>query len=461
MYKKSFLSNSTFLSRMLAVALPVALQFLISTSINMADTVMISSLGDASIAAVGLVNQFVFFFIIVIFGISSAGAVFYAQYFGNEDIPSVRRYLSISIQLSTIVAIPFTVICLVWPHAIMKLLIPDPEVIEVGVGYLRIIAMTFIFTGISQSFNTVLRTVNRGKEPLIVSIVAFFTNVFFNYIFIFGHFGAPQLGAVGAGIGTLIARSIEALLLLYLAMRHKPGVASVRPLDILHFDGARIKEFFRIALPIITAETMWSLGQLLFAIAYARIGKEATAAIQLTGTIQNVFFIMTNAISSAGAVIIGQTLGANEHKLSLLYSKYFLQMTFLVGVISAAVLILLPDLLLGIYAGLDPHLFETAKNLLIIRGIFIVFRFLNGMMIVGILRPGGDTKVPLILEVLTMWAFAIPMAFFGVLVLKWPVTWIFTVVSLEELLKTIIVVPRLLQKKWVKNIAQNPIESAQ
>lgn len=454
MTNRLFLSDSTFLRRMMAIALPVALQFLISTSINMADTVMISPLGDASIAAVGLVNQFVFFFLIVIFGISSAGAVFYAQHFGNKNVLSVRRYLSISLQISTIIAIPFTIICLLWPQTIMNLLIPDPEVVEIGVGYLRIIALTFVFTGIAQTFNTVLRTVNRGQEALFVSILAFFTNVFFNYIFIYGHFGAPALNAVGAGVGTLIARTLEATLLLFLAFRQKPGVASVRPHKILHFDKTRTKEFFSIALPIITAETMWSLGQLLFAVAYARIGKEATAAIQLTGTIQNVFFILTNAISSAGAVIIGQTLGADQHKLSLRYSKYFLQMTFLLGLVSAAVLIILPDLLLGIYSGLDVSLYETARNLLIIRGIFIVFRFLNGMMIVGILRPGGDTKVPLILELLTMWAFAIPMAFVSVLILRWPVTWVFTIVSLEELLKTILVVPRLLQKKWVQNIAK-------
>jgi Na+-driven multidrug efflux pump len=186
-----FLHDRPFLRRMLALALPVSVQLLISTSINMADTVMISSLGGASIAAVGLVNQFVFFFMVVSFGICSAGAVFFAQYFGSRDMLNVRRYLSIALQLAVSVALVFMVISLLFPERIMRLLIPDPEVIRLGTGYLQIIALTFVFTGISQCFNTVLRSVNRANEPLKVSVIAFFTNVFFNYIFIFGKFGAP------------------------------------------------------------------------------------------------------------------------------------------------------------------------------------------------------------------------------------------------------------------------------
>lgn len=456
MFKQSFLKDHAFLRRMLAVALPVAIQFLISTSINMADTVMISSLGDASIAAVGLVNQFVFFFLIVVFGISSAGAVFYAQHFGHDDLPGVRRFLVISLQLSTIIAIPFTVICLLWPQTIMRFLIPDLEVIAIGVGYLRIVALTFIFTGLSQSFNTVLRTVNRNKEPLAVSTLTFFTNVFFNYIFIFGHFGAPALGAVGAGVGTLIARILEVLFLGVLVFKGRKGHADVRPVRLHRFDPEGIRRYFKIALPIITAETLWSFGQLLFAIAYARIGKEATAAIQLTATIQNVFFILTNAISSAAAVVIGQTLGANEHDKSLLYSGYFIQLTLLIGALSAVILILLPDLLLAIYSGLAPELYQSARLLLIIRGAFIVFRFVNGMLFVGILRPGGDTKVPLYLEIFTMWVYAIPAAFFCVLVLHWPISLVFIVVSFEEVIKTFLIVPRFRKRLWIQNIAQQP-----
>ena len=216
-----FWQDKSFISTMLAVALPVSIQFLIGTSINMADTVMISSLGGAEIAAVGLVNQFVFFFIIASWGVCSGGAVFFSQYFGNNDMTNVRRYLSITLQLTTLISLVFTIVSILFPEGIMRILTPEEDVIALGVDYLKWISLTFVVSSISQAFNSLLRSVNRASQPLIVSIVAFFTNVFFNYMFIFGKFGAPELGVVGAALGTVIARFVEVGLLLFLVLRHK------------------------------------------------------------------------------------------------------------------------------------------------------------------------------------------------------------------------------------------------
>lgn len=455
MQKKYFWQDKGFIKSMLAVALPVAVQFLISTSINMADTVMISSLGSAEIAAVGLVNQFVFFFMVATFGFCSAGAVFFSQYYGDRDMNNVRRYLSITLQLTTVLSLIFTVLSLIFPREIMKILIPDEEVIGHGVGYLKLIALTFVMTGASQAFNTALRSCNRAFETLIVSIAAFLTNVFFNYIFIFGRMGAPALGVRGAAIGTIIARAVEIILLTIFVYLPKAGVENIRPIELLkpHID--RLGKFFKIALPIIIAEVFWSLGQLMFSIAYARIGKDATAAIQLTNTIQNIFFILVNAINTAAAVLIGQSLGASNKEYAERQAFYFLNITLILGAISTFILIALPDLLMKIYTNLDPEIYDVARRLLIIRGIFIAFRFLNGMIFVGIFRAGGETKLPLIFELLTMWVFAIPASFFGVLVLKWQVEWIFVIVSMEELIKFILIYPLFKKKRWLNTITND------
>ena len=449
-----FWQDKSFISTMLAVALPVSIQFLIGTSINMADTVMISSLGGAEIAAVGLVNQFVFFFIIASWGVCSGGAVFFSQYFGNNDMTNVRRYLSITLQLTTLISLVFTIVSILFPEGIMRILTPEEDVIALGVDYLKWISLTFVVSSISQAFNSLLRSVNRASQPLIVSIVAFFTNVFFNYMFIFGKFGAPELGVVGAALGTVIARFVEVGLLLFLVLRHKEGIEAVRPIEFTKIHKARLKDFFSIALPIIMAESIWSLGQLLFAIAYARIGKDATAAIQLTNTIQNVFFIIVNAICSAAAVLIGQSLGAANKEYAEKQAGYFMQITTLVGLVSAVVLLFGPDLLLKIYTDIEPHIYKTSRTLLIIRGLFIPARFLNGMLFVGIFRAGGETKIPFIFELITMWGFAIPMSFIGVLVFGWPIETIFTIVSLEELIKLIMIIPLYRKKRWLNNITK-------
>lgn len=454
MMKELFWKDKSFLKAMIAVALPVSVQFLISTSINMADTVMISSLGSAEIAAVGLVNQFVFFFMVAIFGFNSAGAVFFSQYFGDKDMDNVRRYHAITLKLVVLVSLLFTVISLLFPNQIMRILSPEEDVIFYGVGYLKLIALTFIMFGISSVFNTVLRTCNRAFEPLFVSIIAFFTNVFFNYVFIFGKLGAPALGVQGAAIGTIIARLIEVIFLLVLVIRNRPGIVSVSPIELFKPHIELLGKFFKIALPIIIAEVFWSLGQLMFSIAYSRIGKDATAAIQLTNTIQNIFFILVNAVNTAAAVLIGQSLGASKKDYAQTQANYFLQITMIFGLISTAVLMLLPDMLLGIYSNLDSEIYRISRVLLVLRGLFIAFRFLNGMLFVGIFRAGGETKTPLIFELCTMWIFAIPASFIGVLVLKWPIEWIFIIVSLEELIKFFLIMPLYKKKRWLNTITR-------
>lgn len=323
MSKKIFLSDKTFLKMMLSVALPVSIQFLISTSINMADTVMISSLGGVEIAAVGLVNQFVFFFFVACFGVCSTGSVFFAQYFGDKDLNSVRKYLTIIMQFSLIIGILFTVFSLIFPYQIMRILIPDEEVINVGISYLRLISFTFVITAISQCYNTVLRSCNRAKEPLLVSIISFFVNVFFNYVFIFGKFGAPAMGVSGAALGTIMARFVEILILSFMIFRNSSRINSLKPFNLFKFEFVKIKRYFEIGVTIILAEILWALGQLLFAIAYARIGKDATASIQLSNTIQNIFFIIVNAVNTSASVLIGQTLGAGKIDKADRYAKYF------------------------------------------------------------------------------------------------------------------------------------------
>lgn len=450
--KNYFWNDKHFIKTMLAVALPVAVQFLISTSINMADTVMISSLGAAEIAAVGLVNQFVFFFMVATFGFCSAGAVFFSQYYGDRDIHQVRRYLSITLQLVTLFSFVFSLVSLMWPSQIMRLLIPDKDVIYYGTGYLKLIALTFVMTGISQAFNTVLRSCNRAYEPLLVSIIAFFTNVFFNYVFIFGKLGAPELGVRGAAVGTIIARLVEIIILTAFVVFKRPQGQSIRPIELFKIHDKIMGKFFKIAFPIIMAEVFWSLGQLMFSVAYARISKEATAAVQLTNTIQNIFFIMVNAINTAAAVLIGQSLGAGDKDYAKTQASYFITITLIIGALSMGVLVLLPDFLMKIYSNLEPGIYQTAKNLLIIRGIFIAFRFLNGMIFVGIFRAGGETKIPLIFELVTMWVLAIPASFIGVLVFNLSVEIIFTIVSLEELVKFFLMLPLYKKNRWLKTI---------
>ena len=179
-----FWKNKAFLKSMFAIAIPIALQNLVSSSLNMVDTLMISSLGKASISAVGLANQVFFFYILISFGINSGSSIFISQYWGREDIKSIRKVLGLALSMSALVGIIFTIIGFFFPESIMKIFIQDAEVVKLGAEYLKIVSLSYLITAISFAYSVALRSTGRAAVPLQVSIISFLTNTFFNYILI-------------------------------------------------------------------------------------------------------------------------------------------------------------------------------------------------------------------------------------------------------------------------------------
>ncbi|MDD7592690.1 MAG: MATE family efflux transporter [Peptoniphilaceae bacterium] len=448
--KEPSVLNRRFLQRVAAIALPVALQTLITTAVSTADTVMISSLGSASIAAVGLVNQFVFLFQIIAFGIGGAGAVFFAQFFGHEDIKSLRRYVGLTLRVALVVGAAFGAVAFFFPTSILRFMIDDPEVIAIGVRYLSAVAFSLPLFGISVVLEAALRSVNRAREPLFITVVAFFTNVFFNYVFIFGAWGAPRLGVLGAAVGTVIARVVECIALMSLVVLRAPRAANVRPMGVLKADGALFREFFPIAFPIVLTEASWATAQLFFAIAYARLGRDATAAVQLTNTINNLFFILNEALCSASAVLLGQSLGAGRLHEADRMSVGLLKLNLLVGLFSLAVMVFFPGPLLRIYGVLDPTVHDVSVNLLVIRGFAIPFRFITSMFLVGIFRAGGETKRAFLIEACTIWLYAMPLSFLGTQVFHWPIEVVYALVASEEVIKMGFYIALYRKKTWLK-----------
>ena len=450
--KTWFFQDKHFLKEVFAVALPIAFQLLITTSINITDTVMISSLGSAEIAAVGMVNQFVFFFQVICFGISGAGAVFIAQHFGNRDERKVRLSTSITMQTAFLLSAVFFLVAFFLPHTLLTLMVQDPHVQALGEAYLRPVSFSFPFFALSLALITVLRSVNRAREPLAVSILSFFTNVFFNYILIFGKLGMPALGVVGAALGTLISRVVEMVALIVLVWRQHPGMMDIRPLEVFQWHGKEFRHCLPVATPIVLAETSWSFGQLVQAVAFALAGKEVIAAVQLTNSINNIFFIIIDALCSAASVLLGQRLGAGKLERAETMANYFMQFVTVVSLFSAAILLFFPDVLMKLFSGVEAEVASRSHNLLLIRGIAAPFRFWNSMIFIGILRAGGETKWTFYFELMSIWLFAVPMAFLGVAVFHWPFELTFFVVSAEEIIKLFFIYPFYKKKTWMRNL---------
>lgn len=446
-----FWNDKVFLKSMLAIAIPIALQNLITSSLNMVDTLMISSLGQSSIAAVGLANQIFFFYILITFGINSGSSIFISQYWGKRDIFNIRKVLGLSISLSTITGIVFTVAAFFFPEFLMGLFIKEAVVIQLGSEYLRIVSLSYIITAIGFSYSIALRSTGRPKVPMKISAISFVTNTVFNYLLIFGKFGFPEMGVKGAALGTLIARIVELFFILFTVYRSEgPLKSSIK--DLFAWNKEFVNKYLITVWPVIINEGFWSLGQVLYSVAYARIGEEATAAVQLTMTIQNIFFVLFRGLANACSVLVGNIIGEGDKKKAYDYAINFTIISAILGLILGLIMALTPDLTLKIFSNLNPDLYATTKSLLIIMGLTFFIRTTNSTVIVGVLRGGGDTRYSMFLEMGSVWGIGVPLAFIGALVLKWPVQYVLLLVTVEELIKFLIGLPRVLSKKWIKEL---------
>ncbi|HZK00904.1 MAG TPA: MATE family efflux transporter [Tissierellaceae bacterium] len=444
----NFWKDKVFLKSMIAIALPIALQNLISTSVNMVDTLMITSLGEASLAAVGLANQVFFFFALLTFGINSGSSILISQYWGKEDVINIRKILGLSLFLSTLLGIIFIFLAFFFPEFLMGIFIDDSQVVRLGADYLKLVSLSYIATAISFTFSIALRSTGRPNIPMIASFISFITNTIFNYILIFGKLGFPALGVKGAAIGTIIARLAELIFVFYTIYSTK-GVLAAKIRELIDWNKNFINRYLKTVSPVVFNEGFWSLGQIMYAIAYASIGTEATAAIQLTTTIQNIFFVLIRGLASACGVMIGNKIGADNQEDAYDYAIKFISLSTLLGLVLGVVMALTPDLTLKLFK-INPELFEVSRRILIIMGLSFFIRTYNSTVIVGVLRGGGDTGFSLYLEMGTVWLIGVPLAFIGANILNLPVYYVYLLVLAEDLAKFMISIPRVFSKKWIK-----------
>ena len=442
--------DKTFLRRCAMITIPIALQGLLNNILNFVDTLMIGKLGKTTVSAVGLANKVFFVLSLLIFGICSGASILASQYWGKRDKKNIHRVLGMALLLGTTGAFIFNIVSYLQPNLVMSIFTNHNGMVEVGAKYLRIVCFSYVLTAVTQVFMSSLRSVNEVKLPVIISSIAIVTNVILNYILIFGHFGAPKLGVAGAAIATLIARIVECIsMVLFVYLKKSPIAAT--PREMLSFDIAFIKKFAKTVSPVILNEFMWGLGVTMYSLAYGRMGEDATAAITVTQSIEQIMQVVFLSISNAAAIMLGNELGAGKLEEANIHSKYFivLQSIMTVGIIILGLIVKNPIIRMF---GMDEDVNILISRCFTMFLIFLLFKVFNTMNIVGILRSGGDTKASLFIDISGVWMIGIPMAFLGGLVFKLPIYIVYGMVLLEEVYKMAIGIPRYKKRKWLRNL---------
>ncbi|OOM82169.1 multidrug resistance protein MdtK [Clostridium puniceum] len=447
---KNIAQDKKFIRKTIAITIPIALQALLNTSLNLVDTVMIGSLGQKSIAAVGLANKVFFVFTLLLFGIVSGSSILTAQYFGKRDIKSIRKVLGMSLSMGLIGSLIFVIPSLICPEIVMSIFTPNEGTIKIGAAYLTIVAISYPLTAITNVYVALLRGVNQVKAPVIITLISILIKVVLNYILIFGHLGMPALGVQGEAIATLIARTVECTCILSIVYFQK-GPAAAKFKELFAFDKTFVKLYFVTVSPVIINEFMWGLGVTMYSMVYGRMGDEAVAAITITQIVEQIITVIFQGISAATAVILGNELGANKLEEAKTHAKYFIILQFISALIMMMICFVIRNPLINLF-NVSDVVGANISNCLIVFIIFLPFKVFNWVNIVGILRSGGDTKVALMLDISGVWCVGIPLAFLGGILLQVPIYLVYAMVALEEVYKFILGFRRYKQKVWLRNL---------
>ncbi len=439
---------------MLGLAVPIALQHLISISLNTIDTIMIGSFGESAVAAVGISNRIYFFFVMVTFGIYSGMSVFTAQYWGNKDIKNVKNMLGMELSLGIGASLVFLLVISMFPQTLISLFIKDPVVIELGQDYISIVVFSYLFTAISFAISFTMRSVGNVKMPLLINASCVLINTLLNYIWIFGHLGFDAMGVRGAAWATLVARMVECTCFVLYLTKKNNNILLFKVKDLFQWTFSMLRQKLKVALPVLVNEVVWSLGITMTHVAYGLLGTGAVAAVQVGTTVLGIFEAGFFGIGNACAVMLGNEIGRENYALTEKYAKKYISVMIIFGIIMGAMLILLRGPIIGLF-DLGTATVESIYYILFVLGAYIPLSMLSYLLFIGVLRSGGDTRFCMVLEMITIWGYVVPIAFIAVLVLRLPVYGVMALINFEHVLKLIFLFPRYRSKKWIKNLVKD------
>ena len=445
--------DKVYLKTLVKVALPITVQYFILNGLNAIDVMMIGQLGDVPVAGVGLANEIFFLLSLMVFGIGSGGAIFAAQYWGKRDLPNLHKVLGISLVIGVLGGSFFSVVALFFGEQALSLYTNDQEVIALGSQYLSLVGFIYVPWTITYVYASILRSAERVRLPMLVSILALGVNTLLNYALILGHFGFPALGVKGASIATVIARLLECGgLLFFTYFRKTPAAATLR--EMFAFDMSFLKKFLKTSLPVIFNEMLWSLGMTTYTAVYAHIGTDAIAAVNIAHTIESLAFVFFMGIGNGCAIIVGNKIGAGEDQTAFRYGTNSIWITILIAIGLGLVLVAASGAILSLY-NISELSRVYARTIIMIAGLILWLRASNMTVFIGLLRAGGDTRYALFTEMFSMWGIGVPLAFLGGFVLHLPVYWVYLMVITDELIKFIIGMRRVFTRRWINNLVQS------
>ena len=444
--------DRNFYKTMLAIALPIGIQNLITFAVSMADTIMLGSLGEVQLSASSIGNNLFFIFTVLMFGLGGGASVMASQYYGKKDTKSIHKIISIMYRICLAITVVFVCIAVFLPKQFIGIFTTDKAVIDVGIKYLRTVSIGYVFYALTNCTITILRSVKTVKISMVVYSISLLVNVFFNWVFIFGNLGASPLGVQGAAIATVIARIAEFIIVVVFMLFFEKKI-QLKIKHILHIDNIMFKDFIKNCTPVLFNELFWSLGASMISVVVGRLGTDVVAANSINSVANQFVTIFIFGVGNASSVIIGNTIGEGDYEKTKEYSKTITILSLVMGIIAGFIIFNIREYVVDFY-NVSEATKQIAISIMSSTAIIVVFQSMSINTMMGVLRGGGDNKFVLINDVIYMWLFSIPLGFISAFVWKLPIIMIFLIIKSDEILKTIASVIRIYSGKWINDITR-------
>lgn len=436
----------------MTIAIPIAIQTLISVGINLFDSITVGSIGEIEMTAVSQAGQLFFILSLTLAGLTGGANVLIAQYWGKKDQTSIQKVVSTTFKYMLMAIFMAIVLGYFFPQKIMTLLSSDRQVRTIGVQYLKAVCISYLFYGISTVIGNLLRAVYTVKVTVITSIFSALISLSLNYSLVFGLFGLPEFGVIGSAYANVIARFFECLVLVIYFLRFEKKIC-FRVSMLFCRDALMQRKFIKNVLPVIGNELVWVLGSSVVSVIAGHMTLTFTSAYMIYNTLAQLSCALAQGCASAAGVLVGMKIGNHQiQELKPLITD-LKKIGFIVGILAGITILLLIPIMPFIYR-LSDNTYSLLIKIMIAGAGIEVFRCMGFVLNVGILRGGGDAKFVFFNDVAYLWAFCIPFGALCGLIFSIEPTMVFIILRCDDVIKAFVGNLRIRYGQWIHDVTE-------
>ena len=429
------------------LALPIALQQFMTALVGACDAIMLGKLSQDAMSAVSLATQVTFVFNLFMFAFMAGENMFVAQYYGKGDYTGISQVFSLVTKICGCIAVVFLAGTLFFPEQLMRILTNEETLIVLGSEYLRVIGISYVFSGIAQTFLAIMKNCGAVNMSTLINGVMVILNIVLNAVFIFGLSGFPEMGIKGAALATVLATVVQFLWSVgYVLCRIRAVKFSLRSCEKKLFG-----RFWQKAVPLLINNLAWGIGFSMYSVIMGHLGTDAVAANGIANISKNLVVCFCLGLGNAGSIIVGNRLGADRLKEAKEAGGTLTRTAIIAGIVSGLVLIVLSPFITKM-VDLTPTARGYLQKMLLICSYYIAGKSVNCMTIGGIFAAGGDSKFGMLCDSVTLWCITVPLGCICAFILKLPVMVVYFVLNLDEIIKLPVVYRHYKKYKWIKNL---------